>query len=93
MRRTSVLALLLIAIGAARIASTFSATAEEATHIGAGLELMEFHRYEPQVANPPLPSRGRSDIANFSQGGEKRYKWDGTNKKKPDEPRQLRHRL
>ena len=51
-------AVLLVVLAAARIASTwriYSATADEATHVGAGLELFEAHKYELQVFNPPLP--------------------------------------
>lgn len=33
----------------------FSATNDEATHVGAGLELYQFHRYLVQRGNPPLP--------------------------------------
>src|SRR3954462_12223625 len=33
----------------------FSATNDEGTHLGAGLELYQFHRYELQSENPPLP--------------------------------------
>jgi 4-amino-4-deoxy-L-arabinose transferase-like glycosyltransferase len=56
--RPAVLAALLISIGALRIASTwrtFSDTTDEATHISAGLELLQDHRYEVQPENPPLP--------------------------------------
>jgi 4-amino-4-deoxy-L-arabinose transferase-like glycosyltransferase len=56
--RPSVIAALLIAVGAIRMATTwrvFSATNDEATHLGAGLELYEFHRYTLQSENPPLP--------------------------------------
>ncbi|MEA2235750.1 MAG: hypothetical protein QOC81_474 [Thermoanaerobaculia bacterium] len=52
------LAALLIAIGAIRMATTFrvfSATSDEATHIGAGLEIYQYHRYLFQRENPPLP--------------------------------------
>src|SRR4051812_50199113 len=52
------LAALLIAIGAIRMATTFrifSATSDEATHIGAGLEMYQYHRYLFQRENPPLP--------------------------------------
>jgi 4-amino-4-deoxy-L-arabinose transferase-like glycosyltransferase len=55
--RPAVIAALLIAIGAIRMATTwrvFSATNDEATHVGAGLELYEFHRYTLQSENPPL---------------------------------------
>src|SRR5438270_7888041 len=56
--RPAVIAALLIAIGAIRMGTTwrvFSATNDEATHLGAGLELYEFHRYALQTENPPLP--------------------------------------
>ncbi|HEV7574231.1 MAG TPA: glycosyltransferase family 39 protein [Thermoanaerobaculia bacterium] len=56
--RPAVIAALLIAVGAIRMATTwrvFSATNDEATHLGAGLELYEFHRYTLQSENPPLP--------------------------------------
>lgn len=52
------IAVLLVALAAARIASTYrvySATADEATHVGAGLQLLETHKYELQRYNPPLP--------------------------------------
>jgi len=55
--RPAVIAALLIAIGAIRMSTTwrvFSATNDEATHLGAGLELLEFHRYTFQSENPPL---------------------------------------
>ena len=56
--RPATLAALLIAIGAIRMATTFrvfSATADEATHIGGGLELFEYHRYWLLPENPPPP--------------------------------------
>ena len=56
--RPAAVAVLLIAIGAIRMATTwrtFSATADEATHVGAGLELFQYHRYLFQRENPPLP--------------------------------------
>ena len=56
--RPAALAALLIAIGAIRMATTFrvfSATSDEATHIGAGLEVYQYHRYQFQRENPPLP--------------------------------------
>src|ERR1019366_2359275 len=56
--RPVALAALLIAIGAIRMATTFrifSATADEATHVGAGLEIYQYHRYLFQRENPPLP--------------------------------------
>jgi len=58
MSRFWLVATLLITIGALRIASTwrvFSDTVDEATHIGAGLELLQYHQYELQPENPPLP--------------------------------------
>jgi hypothetical protein len=56
--RPVTLAALLIVIGCIRIASTwrtFSDTVDEATHIGAGLELLQYHTYELHPLNPPLP--------------------------------------
>ena len=56
--RPATLAAILIAIGAIRMATTFrifSATNDEATHIGAGLELFQYHRYLLLRENPPLP--------------------------------------
>ncbi|HEV7425861.1 MAG TPA: glycosyltransferase family 39 protein [Thermoanaerobaculia bacterium] len=56
--RPAAIAALLIAAGAIRMASTFrvfSATSDEATHIGAGLEMYQYHRYLFQRENPPLP--------------------------------------
>lgn len=53
-----IVAALLIAIACVRMAATyrvFSATNDEATHVGAGLELIQFHRYLLQRENPPLP--------------------------------------
>jgi 4-amino-4-deoxy-L-arabinose transferase-like glycosyltransferase len=55
--RPPVIAALLIAFALVRMAATFrvySATVDEATHVGAGLELFEFHRYVLQRENPPL---------------------------------------
>jgi 4-amino-4-deoxy-L-arabinose transferase-like glycosyltransferase len=55
--RPAAIAALLIAIGSLRMATTFrvfSATNDEPTHVGAGLELLEFHRYTFQSENPPL---------------------------------------
>src|SRR5206468_4268038 len=52
-----VLAAILIAIGAIRMASTFrlfSATVDEGTHMSAALEIYEFHQYKVQRENPPL---------------------------------------
>jgi len=45
--RPAAIAALLMAVGAMRMASTFrvfSATSDEATHIGAGLEIYQYHR-------------------------------------------------
>jgi hypothetical protein len=45
-------------IASLRIASTyrvFSDTADEANHVGAGLDLYQNHRYTVQQENPPLP--------------------------------------
>jgi 4-amino-4-deoxy-L-arabinose transferase-like glycosyltransferase len=56
--RPGLVVALLIAIGALRIASTwrvFSDTTDETTHIGAGLELLQYHTYALQPENPPLP--------------------------------------
>ena len=56
--RTTLLAIALIAVAAVRIAATFrvySQTVDEATHVGAGLELLQSHRYTIQNENPPLP--------------------------------------
>lgn len=50
-------AVFLLALAALRIIPTyrvFSATTDEATHVGAGLELLQLHRYQLQVVNPPL---------------------------------------
>jgi 4-amino-4-deoxy-L-arabinose transferase-like glycosyltransferase len=52
------MAALLIAIGVFRIAltwTTFSDTIDEATHVGAGLQLLQYHKYDLQPENPPLP--------------------------------------
>lgn len=51
-------AALLIAVASIRMATTFrvfSATNDEATHIGGGLELFEYHRYWILPENPPPP--------------------------------------
>jgi 4-amino-4-deoxy-L-arabinose transferase-like glycosyltransferase len=56
--RPATLAAILIAIGAIRMATTFrifSATNDEATHVGAGLELFQYHRYLLLRENPPPP--------------------------------------
>jgi hypothetical protein len=34
---------------------TFSATTDEAWHVGSGLEVIQYHRYRLQKPNPPLP--------------------------------------
>lgn len=50
--------ILLLAIGAIRIAATyttFSETADEPMHLSAGLELLSKHRYTIQLQNPPFP--------------------------------------
>ncbi len=55
--RPRLIVLLLITFALIRVAMTFrvfSATNDEATHIGAGLELIQFHRYQVQRENPPL---------------------------------------
>ncbi|HXH91080.1 MAG TPA: hypothetical protein VNN25_05830, partial [Thermoanaerobaculia bacterium] len=55
--RPAALTALLIAIGAIRMVTTFrvfSVTNDEPTHVGAGLELLEYHRYNLQSENPPL---------------------------------------
>jgi hypothetical protein len=49
---------LLMAIALLRVASTFrtfSATTDEAWHVGSGLEVIQYHRYLLQKANPRLP--------------------------------------
>jgi 4-amino-4-deoxy-L-arabinose transferase-like glycosyltransferase len=51
-------AAVLIAVAAARVASTyavFSETNDEPMHVSAGLQILEQHRYDYQPANPPLP--------------------------------------
>src|SRR5687768_3378379 len=56
MRRAAVILLLLL--GAIRIAATyttFSETADEPTHLSAGLQILTQHRYALQYQNPPLP--------------------------------------
>jgi 4-amino-4-deoxy-L-arabinose transferase-like glycosyltransferase len=56
--RPRLIVLLLIAFALIRVAMTFrvfSATVDEATHIGAGLELIQLHRYQVHRENPPLP--------------------------------------
>ena len=56
MRRTAVIVLLLL--GAIRIASTyttFSETADEPMHLSAGLEVLTRATYTLQLQNPPLP--------------------------------------
>jgi len=52
------IAALLIVVGTLRIASTFrvfAETADEANHIKASLEIVQFHQYKVQTWNPPLP--------------------------------------
>ena len=47
---------MLIALAVLRLLPTyrtFSATADEATHVGAGLEIYQFHQYQLQRINPP----------------------------------------
>ncbi len=76
--RPVALAALLIAFGVIRMATTFrifSATADEATHVGAGLEIYQYHRYLFQRENPPLP-RLVLAIAPFLGG--MRYNLHGT---------------
>jgi len=56
--RAATIVVLLIAFGVIRMATTwrvFSATNDEATHVGTGLQLFEFHQYVLQRENPPLP--------------------------------------
>jgi 4-amino-4-deoxy-L-arabinose transferase-like glycosyltransferase len=56
--RPATIAALLIALGSLRMATTwrlYSATNDEATHVGAGLELFQYHRYLVLRENPPLP--------------------------------------
>ena len=51
-------AVLLVVIGALRIAATygvFSETADEPTHLACGLQILNEHRYTIQLQNPPLP--------------------------------------
>jgi 4-amino-4-deoxy-L-arabinose transferase-like glycosyltransferase len=48
---------LLVVVAVLRVTATlrvFSATADEATHVGAALELFQVHRYQLQRVNPPL---------------------------------------
>src|ERR1700694_3701132 len=55
---TTAVAALLVLFGGIRIGTTyrvFSAPSDEATHVGAGLELLDDHRYRLQRENPPLP--------------------------------------
>src|SRR6476620_1915774 len=55
--RAPVIAALLVLVALLRIVPTyrvFSATADEATHAGAGMELYQFHRYQLQRINPPI---------------------------------------
>jgi len=56
--RATAVAALLVVLGAARIVMTcrvFSVTVDEGTHVSAGLELLQFHKYSVQRENPPLP--------------------------------------
>jgi 4-amino-4-deoxy-L-arabinose transferase-like glycosyltransferase len=56
--RATAVAALLVVLGAARIVMTcrvFSVTVDEGTHLSAGLELLQFHRYTVQRENPPFP--------------------------------------
>jgi 4-amino-4-deoxy-L-arabinose transferase-like glycosyltransferase len=51
-------AVLLVVLAAVRIASTwriYSETADEGIHVGAGLELLQFHTYTLHPLNPPPP--------------------------------------
>jgi len=64
----------LIAVAAVRMAATFrvfSATNDEATHVGAGL--IEYHRYTLHRVNPPLPRVGVRDRA---EGGRDAHRWE-----------------
>jgi 4-amino-4-deoxy-L-arabinose transferase-like glycosyltransferase len=57
-RKVSTAIAVLVVIASGRMAMTyrvFSETADEATHIGSGLELIEFHRNALHRENPPLP--------------------------------------
>jgi hypothetical protein len=57
-RRATLIAVLLTGLAMARMATTFrvlSATTDEAVHIAAGLEIYQFHSYQAQRENPPLP--------------------------------------
>src|SRR5437016_6093924 len=54
--RATVVAVLFVVLALLRLLPTyhtFAATADEATHVGAGLELLQVHRYQLQPANPP----------------------------------------
>ncbi|MEA2568101.1 MAG: hypothetical protein QOI24_102 [Acidobacteriota bacterium] len=56
-RKSAALVALLILFACARMATTFrvfSATNDEATHVGGGLELLGEHQYKLQPENPPL---------------------------------------
>ncbi|MCU1227235.1 MAG: glycosyl transferase, family 39 [Acidobacteria bacterium] len=56
-RKPAAIVALLISIACARMATTFrvfSATNDEATHVGGGLELIGQHQYRLQPENPPL---------------------------------------
>lgn len=58
MKRSDLIAIVLVVLSMARIASTwtiYSATVDEPMHISAGLELYTQHKYSYQSENPPLP--------------------------------------
>src|SRR5262245_30489779 len=58
LRRPVLIAAILVALAALRMASTFrvfSATVDEGTHLSAALEIYQFHQYTVQRGNPPLP--------------------------------------
>jgi 4-amino-4-deoxy-L-arabinose transferase-like glycosyltransferase len=76
--RSNAIAAALILIAALRMVPTyriFSATADEATHVGAGLEVFQFHQYLLQRENPPV---ARVVLAIAPQLGGMRYKPGGT---------------
>jgi len=59
MTKTTRIALALIVIALLRMTLTFrvfSQTVDEATHVGAGLEVFEYRTFTLQRENPPLPS-------------------------------------
>jgi hypothetical protein len=69
-RRALLLAILLIAIGAARIASTWSRfcfTNDEPQHFACGIEYLEQHVYRYSTEQPPL-SRVAMAVAPFLDG-------------------------